>query len=698
VASMVPVNSLTFTVTAANTAGTGLAVKYWKGAWTAVSGLSDGTIAGGVTFGQSGAVSWTAPTDELPHFMFGVSAYWYMIDMNTFYASMTSTSFSSLTSMKGFQSLTNVWDGVLVDAVEAQVYSTPKTVYSIFGGSSIDLKRMGVSDYCYIASFDPIAGFFLDPGATPNIVKATVTGSTNISFHDGGTGDDYISTTDANFLTSGFEAGQSITITGTTSNNVTTKIKSVSASIIYVRTELLTAEANKSATITFGPISASINGVDVWTGVGWTAVTGLEDGTTGITKEGFVSWDRTSVTPERTQFNGSPFYAFWYRFKVSNELSSSVNVGIEMMPYFDISELGLGVANAVWKERGCYSFDQYPQYVYIAASENPTALNGNDYGLLMAGDGRYNRVLCMKKFYNELLVWQEEKGSEGGCTTLFEGYSPTTFGKLLLSNKIGIMNAKCAAVVDGILTATKTEEKLKTLAFWLSRYGVMVTDGRTISSISDDIQNYFDPAKAECVRRGYESKMWLAYDSAENVLRLGLVSGSSATVPNIFPIYSLTDGTWSFDTLGQALSCMTEIEASSGNIPVLQAGGGASDGFVYQLNQTQDDVATAVDAQVTIEIDAKGRKAQLQNETLRVKTQSAGSLTQTIKKNSGTAKEDTKTLAMTAETVGDTYRRHKTNMSVTGHHFSVTLRNNGAGESAYLEDIGFEISEVENNS
>ena len=32
-----------------------------------------------------------------------------------------------------------------------------------------------------------------------------------------------------------------------------------------------------------------------------------------------------------------------------------------------------------------------------------------------------------------------------------------------------------------------------------------------------------------------EEKMWLKYDSAFNILRIGLVSGSSATLPNVVP-------------------------------------------------------------------------------------------------------------------------------------------------------------------
>jgi hypothetical protein len=67
--------------------------------------------------------------------------------------------------------------------------------------------------------------------------------STEITFVDGGAGADTITHDLAQFLTSGFVAGQSITITGSTSNNVTKTIVSVVAGTITLATGSLTAEA-----------------------------------------------------------------------------------------------------------------------------------------------------------------------------------------------------------------------------------------------------------------------------------------------------------------------------------------------------------------------------------------------------------------------------------------------------------------------
>jgi hypothetical protein len=289
------------------------------------------------------------------------------------------------------------------------------------------------------------------------------------------------------------------------------------------------------------------------------------------------------------------------------------------MPYFDISEYGKGLMNMVWKGRGMYVFDRFPSWLIVTAKNQPMVLNGDDSTILEAGDGRSNRIVCQKKFHNEHMCWQEEKGIDGGCLTLFEGYSPQTFGKLVLSNKVGTFNANTAVVVDGVLSSTVTDEEPKTMAYFLSHYGVMASNGKDPWVISDRIQNYFDPTKPECIRNGYEDKMWLKYDSTFNVIRIGLVSGSSATECNVFPVYDIVDGTWSFDVLAQALACMEEIEAGSGNVTLLQVGGGVDDGFVYQLNTGRDDVDTAIDGYGIMEIDGEGSVISLTEIILRMK-------------------------------------------------------------------------------
>ena len=435
--------------------------------------------------------------------------------------------------------------------------------------------------------------------------------------------------------------------------------------------------------------STTVNAGYYWDGNSFESVGTVTDGSNGLSNAGWITFARKAAQP--LQFRSSQFYAYVYYFTVDKTLSAGIILGIQTMPYFDIDELGKGRCNCIWKDRAVLSFDLYPEYLYLAPTGQPMVLNGEDYGVLEAGDGRAHKIVAMRKYKNELAVWQEEKGPDGGTFTLFEGYSPTTYGKLMLSSRYGAMNNKSVEVVDGVHVRLGDAEQILDLIFSLSRYGVFVSDGRSLSLISDDIQNYFDPTKTECIRRGYEAQMWLKYDSASNVIRIGLVSGSSATVPNVFPVFDLLDKTWSFDSLAQPLSCMEEVEAASGNVPVLQVGGGTADGTVYQLNYGTNDVTTAIDSYVQPEFGLGGQYLLLRELLIRCKAQTAGDMALTISKN-GIAAISDKALSMIAQVTNQEIRRHRLSLAVMDQHITVKIQHNTATQEMYLEDLGVNMS------
>jgi len=148
--------------------------------------------------------------------------------------------------------------------------------------------------------------------------------------------------------------------------------------------------------------------------------------------------------------------------------------------------------------------------------------------------------------------------------------------------------------------------------------GICMFDGQTIAIVSDDIQNYFDPTKTECISRKYAHRMWLNYDSAENILRVGLVSGISATKANVFPVYDLIDKVWEFDTPEPGLTCTAEIETGDeADYPSVQIAG--TTGYVYQLNYGKNDNETAIPVLISVEIDAVSEILQLSALTTRIK-------------------------------------------------------------------------------
>ena len=350
----------------------------------------------------------------------------------------------------------------------------------------------------------------------------------------------------------------------------------------------------------------SVSEVAAWNGSSFTPVSNLVDNSAGFTQAGWITFSKLA-TIQKTQFMTS-YYSYWYRVKITGgNLSADTYLALYTMPYFNISELGLyGRCSCAWKGRAVLASTR-DQYLYVSALDQPMVLNGDDYGTLDPGDGRANVVVCMRPFKNELMVWQKEKGTEGGCFTLFEGYDPTTYGKLVLSTQLGAMNANSAVVVENVIVAAENNDVVKTVVFVLSHYGVYMSDGMMCQMMSDQIRDRFDPTNAaNCIRAGYEEKMWIAYDSAYGVLRLGLVCGTQATECNVFPVYDIEDHEWSFDVPGQNLASCCEVEAGSGNLPVLQCAGGTADGTIYRLNYGTTDNGAEIDSFATMEVDGGG--------------------------------------------------------------------------------------------
>ena len=148
-----------------------------------------------------------------------------------------------------------------------------------------------------------------------------------------------------------------------------------------------------------------------------------------------------------------------------------------------------------------------------------------------------------------------------------------------------------------------------------------------------------------------------------------------------------------FDSLTQELSCMTEAEAASGAVPVVQLGGGVDDGTVYVLNSGTNDISTAVNAYVMHEMDANGAQMNMGELLLRCKAQSAGSITVTPYLNSVSA--TAMSLAQTPEKTNQTIRRHRVNTNLTSQHISLKIQHNTVSESCYLLDIGTAVDDYE---
>lgn len=595
-------------------------------------------------------------------------------------------------------------------------------VSTSLGGSAVNTSGIqagthtatsqSIRDYVYLLTPDPVIGFYASPGAKPNASTGEIVG-TDIAFVDGGTGNDSITRTTADFITQGFEKGMRVEVSGSSTggNNKQYYLVNVSASTLTLQTGTVTAVAAGDTITIKRPDTTSVDYVNainyagVFTGADFAALTSLNDGTSGMSKDGFITFSR-NVAAKKVNFQGAGLYAYVYKIGFKKKVLSDIIVSFQYLPFFDIAKTHypIGISNETWKGRACYAFKGFGNILYFSAKNQPMVLNGNDgVGRVEIGGGQRNDILCIRKFYNEILIWQAERGAEGGTLTIVEGDSPTgiaKFQKLLISARYGIVNSKSAVVLEGVNIESMSRDKpVATVAFWISRDGVFKTNGVTFESVSQKIGNFFDVTKPDyCIRRGYEDKHWMGYDRSSGVILMGLCSGASATKANKLFALDPLSGEWITDVRAQDIYCFAEAEAESGNLTVVQVAGGA-DGYIFRINDpsSQNDISAAVDASITMEINGNGHRIRLNQDSIRCKVQAAGSITRTIMADGNPAVIDTKTLVMTAKDTNDVYRRHFKTNKVDGDHISIKWRHNTASQSCHFLDFGIEIEEIETN-
>ncbi len=136
----------------------------------------------------------------------------------------------------------------LIKGTETSMDQTAMTEIG-YGGEHAS-KAVGAIDNLFMDCFRYISN-----------VRATHTGNgiDDLDFSTGATDDITRVTSGVSFITDGFTVGATITITGSASNNLTTEILTVSATVIGVAATL-TAETNVAATITQQNFALTVNG------------------------------------------------------------------------------------------------------------------------------------------------------------------------------------------------------------------------------------------------------------------------------------------------------------------------------------------------------------------------------------------------------------------------------------------------------
>lgn len=427
--------------------------------------------------------------------------------------------------------------------------------------------------------------------------------------------------------------------------------------------------------------------IETWTGVAWEVLTGVQDGTNDLDNSGYLSWDLTSKTPAMRSFQENKNYSYWYRLKWDNALAADMILSVSALYYHDINDFGrAGKVSTMWKNRACYTFSAFDRDIYVSKENRINIISGQDFSILTPGDGRYNAVTAMLPFYNELMVFQEEQGSLGGCLTLFEGYSPETFGKLVLSTRLGTFSQKSVCLVEASTNTTRTTDVTQTVVVFISKYGIFLTDGRTISRISGEIDNIFDPEESLYIDINPGSGHWVSYDRANNCLRFGIQTIASTTSsPDIYPVYNLDGNFWTFDIFDwHSITAFAEVSAVSGDVETLQYLAGndttSTTDLIYRCvagsdyDEKPDGTKVAIEGKLRQEFSLGGNYLEIKEFTVRASANSGYTLTKKAYENGVLDSDETETFNMVSkDTNGSVFRERLLEGIQLNSQFSVEL-------------------------
>jgi hypothetical protein len=166
--SLVQLDGFKVYVETANLTASSLVVQYWDGAeWVAVSGLSDGTAAGGVTLAQTGEVSFTSTVGLAKASVLDWGfLYWYRL----LYTEVDETTEISQVTLKApVQPLVDIWDGTqriahsflkfnAVSYLDLTINVADEDHSSANTATYADISSLATIHHLLVGSLEPLSG------------------------------------------------------------------------------------------------------------------------------------------------------------------------------------------------------------------------------------------------------------------------------------------------------------------------------------------------------------------------------------------------------------------------------------------------------------------------------------------------------------------------------------------------------------
>lgn len=442
--------------------------------------------------------------------------------------------------------------------------------------------------------------------------------------------------------------------------------------------------------------NAQFNKVQHWDGDSWEDISTLQDGTLDVTgdsslaRTGWVYWNGAAITSYMRTIPGDDVPGYWYRLRWDAAFTNAADdIRLYYVTYAPFPE-------TLPAYKGCIEFKdrlflwgdpEYPNRLRYSSALRPDCFVGPDSGYTEPF-GDMSELLCCVRFFNELVVFKRNS------VWMLEGYNGATFGRVRITEDVGLSSPKTAVVAEGGTPGMNAVESLS-VVLWQDVDGVYAFEGRKPKKVSGPVDHYFNPEYTTCIATADIDALQAFVDKANNEYHLLNPNGKEL-------VYSVIRDEWC-PPWDRSLDLTTGISLRGTDSRRYSYGGCAS-GIVMKLeNGTNDRNASntevAISHYVTSRaISATQKEATTLEFTLRrlwgeFSAASTGSITTTVFKNEITTGTAWATpTAMSLISSGYDYAFPRLDGSYDGClSFKVKFAVNTAGYAMKVNSILYEI-------
>lgn len=324
--------------------------------------------------------------------------------------------------------------------------------------------------------------------------------------------------------------------------------------------------------LAYGNDNASVMTVSYWDGIAWNSVSDQYDGTAvsgkTLKQTGVVTWRHESSTPSETMRTiGTVMPLYYYRIAVGSTLDAATYIDqIQGIPA--PNRVGGFKIPVMWQQRLWLlnGVGGKSNLALGSAADLPESMNGTDSVELIIGD--CTEITAAKTMYTRYgsNIYDNMIVCKASATHLIDGYSPETFRIYTLSDSVGCVAPHTMARCD--VNFEIGEGTTKHVCIWQAAHGIVMTDGNTITTISDDIKNFFDPDDSDYISRTLIESFYGFYDKMKQEYHWLFGTGTDTSLTREM-VYDLRRKKW------------YEMSRST---KYLQSGWGVVDSYGYGYN------------------------------------------------------------------------------------------------------------------